>query len=304
MEFIDYDWNSYFLLRNNKQKKQEQVSHLIGTGLYEGEDGVEFSFIPTKVMETLENRIKEEYQKIKTEDHEVALCGEVYFTSKIEGSHTTYKRTQEIHNGSPIDHDDYFSEMMVLGGFNATKYMNLRGNKLNEDILIEMWNILTDGCCDNMDIKGGKYRTGNVGVGNHMGLSPGYIGDAMNHWIDFYNSSEMNDHPFIKASLLHFAFEYIHPFCDGNGRAGRLLMINYLIGQGYDALKAVSFSRSIAKNAQDYYMVLDISDNSYTDCTPFIEYMLNIFDDAISDVLEKVPMIEEEDLEEDKEEKE
>lgn len=89
----------------------------------------------------------------------------------------------------------------------------------------------------------------------------------------------------IKAALLHFAFEYIHPFCDGNGRCGRLLMVNYLIGQGYDKFKAISFSRSIAKNYNEYYSVFTQSENSYTDCTLFIEYMLDVFDDAIYDAI-------------------
>lgn len=177
--------------------------------------------------------------------------------------------------------------MMVLGGFNATKLLNLYGNRINEDVLIKMWNTLVDGCCENEDIRGEKYRVGNVGVGKHMGLHYKYVEDAMQDWLDYYNSDILNDHPFIKAALLHFVFEYIHPFCDGNGRAGRLLMVNYLAGQGYDVCKAVSFSRSIEKNRIAYDNAFSLAENSYTDITPFIEYMMNIYADAFYDVLEK-----------------
>ena len=248
MQFINWNWVSYDKLRWDKDTKYEQIKNLYATGLHEGRFGVEFCFVPTKNMEWLEQKIAEMAKKIKVENHEIELCNEIFYTSKLEGANTTFKRTQQIHNGFPLDPDNYFSEKMLQGGFNATKFLNIHGNKLTEDVLIQMWNILTDGACENMDIKGDMYRIGNVGVGNHMGLNFEYIEDAMNSWLNFYNSSAMDDHPFIKAALLHFVFEYIHPFCDGNGRAGRLLMVNYLIKQGFDVCKAVSFSRSIEKN--------------------------------------------------------
>ena len=294
MEFISWNWKSYDLLKFDKIQKQKQIQNLFPTGLCEGPNGVEFCFIPTKEMEFLEEKIIEMISQIKIENNETMICNEIFHTSKIEGANTTYKRTRKIHNGEPIDESNYFSEMMILGGFNATKYLNVCGNKLNEAILIKMWNILTDGACQNEDIKGEKYRIGNVGVGKHMGLNYEFIEEAMNDWLIFYNSKTLNDHPFIKAALLHYVFEYIHPFCDGNGRAGRLLMINYLIEQGFDVCKAVSFSRSIEKNRVAYDNAFIQSENSYSDCTPFIEYMLNIYADAFFDVLEK----EEEYLEE------
>lgn len=285
MEFKDIQWVPYRDLRRNKTALQNQVCAVYGTGLCEGNDGVEYCFVPTKKMEELEKDILFLYQALRTEDHEVTLCNEVYFTSKIEGANTTIKHTQEIHDGKLVDRSS-FSEMMVLGGFQATKFLNVHGNKLTEPILIDMWKILTEGSRANESIMGEKYRMGNVAVGNHMGLHPDVLEETMSNWITFYNSPNMNDHPFIKAALLHYSFEFIHPFCDGNGRAGRLLMINYLIGQGFDKLKAVSFSQSIVKDLGAYYSAFNQSENAYTDCTPFIEYMLKIYDDALYDVVE------------------
>lgn len=208
------------------------------------------------------------------------LCNEIYFTTKIEGAKTTYERTVEIHNGKKINNND-FSESMVKNGFDAIKFLNVHGNKLDEDILIQVWNIIVNNACENEDIRGTKYRTGNVQVGTHVGIMPQFLEEYMSYWIEFYNSSEMDDIPFIKAALLHYVFESIHPFCDGNGRTGRLLMINYLISRGYDKLKAVSFSKEIARTINGYYNAFQLSDNSYFDCTPFILYMLRVFDRSI-----------------------
>ena len=86
---------------------------------------------------------------------------------------------------------------------------------------------------------------------------------------------------------MHYTFEHIHPFCDGNGRMGRLLMNNFLISKGFEKVKAVSFSRSIEKERSDYDIAFALSDNVYSDCTYFIEYMLikmlDAFEDCISD---------------------
>ena len=293
MEFVEYDWRDYSLLRRDKERKQKQILHLEGTGLCEGENGAEFCFVPTKFMEEMEKELESGFSILKVENHEVDICGEVYFTSKIEGCHTTYKRTQELHDGKPVDPDDFFSENMIVGGFNATKYMNVHGNRLDEDILVNMWRILTEGCRDNEDLMGEKYRTGDVSVGKHMGLPFSLVEDAMRDWVSYYNSDTMNDYPFIKAALLHYSFEYTHPFCDGNGRAGRLLMVNYLIGQGYDAVRAVSFSKNIEKNLPAYYAAFSRSENSYTDCTPFIEYMLEVYVETLDEVLEKGLVLDE-----------
>ena len=287
MEFTNWNWQSYDRLRFDNLAKQKQVRLLYPTGLCEGKGGVEFCFVPTQNMMWLEQKIEDMCSQIKVEDNEIALCDEIFHTSKIEGAKTTFKRTQALHNGEPVDENNYFSEKMVLGGFNATKFLNLHGNRINQDILITMWNILVEGACQNENIRGEKYRTGNVGIGNHMGLNHEFVEDAMEDWIAYYNSDELNDHPFIKAALLHFVFEYIHPFCDGNGRAGRLLMVNYLIGQGYDMCKAVPFYRSIEKNRAAYDNAFTVSENSYSDVTPFIEYLLDIYADAFYDCLTK-----------------
>jgi len=126
---------------------------------------------------------------------------------------------------------------MVVGRFRAAEFLDSVHNQLTIDSLLEVWKILTQDACSNESIKGERFRTGDVVVGGHVGLNPDLIDEAMKHWVDYYNSSNLGEHPFIKAALLHFSFEFIHPFCDGNGRTGRLLMNNFLIKEGMEKLK-------------------------------------------------------------------
>ena len=64
----------------------------------------------------------------------------------------------------------------------------------------------------------GKFRTVRVWVGNREGMPSEQIPSLVEDWIKKANSSLLNE------KELHVEFEKIHPFIDGNGRMGRILM--------------------------------------------------------------------------------
>lgn len=267
-------WFSYDFLKSKPLQRQKQINNLCYSAFEYDNYGQAACYLPLSILKETEKNCLELYDAVDVLNHEVSICDEIYYTTKIEGAHTTRKRTTEIHNGEYIDKSNFTSEKMVQNGFQATKYLNLINNQINEQSLIKVWNILTKDVCENEDIKGSKYRIGDVLVGNILGLSSEQVETAMEHWIDYYNSDAENDSPLIKAALLHYTFERIHPFPDGNGRLGRLLMSNFLILQGYDKIKAISFSKDIGENVSGYYNALNLSGNNYFDCTPFLQYML------------------------------
>lgn len=74
----------------------------------------------------------------------------------------------------------------------------------------------------------------------------------------FINLNEMNPiDPLIKLAMIHYQFESIHPFSDGNGRAGRILNILYLIQQQLIPQPVLYLSAYIIDNKQDYYRLLN-----------------------------------------------
>ncbi|MBL0293758.1 MAG: Fic family protein [Saprospiraceae bacterium] len=73
----------------------------------------------------------------------------------------------------------------------------------------------------------------------------------------YINDSEMQDiDPLIKMAIIHFQFESIHPFYDGNGRTGRIINILYLILQNLQTLPILYLSHYIIKHKPDYYRYL------------------------------------------------
>jgi Fic family protein len=80
--------------------------------------------------------------------------------------------------------------------------------------------------------------------------------------------------PLVKLALIHYQFEAIHPFADGNGRTGRVLGILFLTYKGLLDLPVLYLSRYIVEHKQDYYVLLrDVTENGTWE--PWILYMLD-----------------------------
>ncbi|TAF67379.1 MAG: Fic family protein [Cytophagales bacterium] len=83
------------------------------------------------------------------------------------------------------------------------------------------------------------------------------ISYLMSNLEKFINDNELSDlDPLVKMAIIHFQFESIHPFYDGNGRTGRIINILYLILQGLLDLPILYLSRYIIRNKQAYYQKL------------------------------------------------
>ena len=73
----------------------------------------------------------------------------------------------------------------------------------------------------------------------------------------FINDNDLSNYdPIVKMAIIHFQFESIHPFYDGNGRTGRIMNILYLILNNLQTLPILYLSSYIIKHKPDYYRLL------------------------------------------------
>ncbi|HEY5408460.1 MAG TPA: Fic/DOC family N-terminal domain-containing protein [Ginsengibacter sp.] len=94
----------------------------------------------------------------------------------------------------------------------------------------------------------------------------------------FINEDETID-PLIKMALMHYQFEAIHPFADGNGRTGRILLLLYLKLSGLLKTPAIYLSEYIIKNKEDYYRKLrGVTENN--EWESYILYMLDMIEET------------------------
>lgn len=105
----------------------------------------------------------------------------------------------------------------------------------------------------------------------------------------FINEDEAID-PLIKMALMHYQFEAIHPFADGNGRTGRILLLLYLKLSGLLDTPAIYLSEYIIKHKADYYKRLrNITENN--DWEDYILYMLDMIEETSKKGLEQLNKI-------------
>lgn len=105
----------------------------------------------------------------------------------------------------------------------------------------------------------------------------------------FINENEHID-PLIKMALMHYQFEAIHPFADGNGRTGRILLLLYLKLSGLLNTPAIYLSEYIIKNKAEYYKSLrGVTENN--DWENYILYMLDMVEETSTKGLERLNKI-------------
>jgi Fic family protein len=98
--------------------------------------------------------------------------------------------------------------------------------------------------------------------------------------------------PLVKLAILHYQFEAIHPFPDGNGRTGRILNILFLISQGLLDLPVLYLSRYIIRNKGAYYEGLRQVTEEHA-WEPWILYMLAAVEATARDTRDRILKIRE-----------
>ncbi len=98
------------------------------------------------------------------------------------------------------------------------------------------------------------------------------IRELLADWERFIHTQTDID-PLIRMAVMHYQFEAIHPFTDGNGRTGRVLNLLYLVSENLLEVPILYLSRYIIQNKQDYYQRL-LRVTTHQEWESWILYML------------------------------
>jgi Fic family protein len=205
----------------------------------------------------------------------------IHSSLKIEGNTLTEEQiTALLENKRVIG-----PKKDVLEVLNAIKiYENLEDyNPSNEKSFLKAHQNLMEGLIENS----GKYRNQSVGIvkGSKIEhLAPPFenVPYLMKDLFEYLKKSDEIE--LIKSCVFHYEMEFIHPFLDGNGRMGRLWQTLILM-EKYPIFEFLPFETLISKDQEKYYKALAESDKSGKS-TKFIEYMLNVIDISISELLD------------------
>ena len=157
----------------------------------------------------------------------------VYNSNAIENSTLTLKDTEDILFRDTIKKDRDIRE--VYEAKNLAKItqhlLDTQGVTLSTKLILGLHKMLLSGIRDDW---AGRFRSGRewVRIGSHIGANPDFVTVLMNDLLKDYHES--HDRYFLESiAWFHAEFETIHPFNDGNGRLGRVIINQQLMNQGY-----------------------------------------------------------------------
>lgn len=108
-----------------------------------------------------------------------------------------------------------------------------------------------------------------AGIAIYMPPPPNQIPSLIERLLKYINSSKESFVP-IKAILTHYMFEKIHPFLDGNGRVGRLLLQKILLQQGYGMKVLLTIEEYLDNHRPQYYLALEEPEKELSDYLVFM----------------------------------
>lgn len=165
---------------------------------------------------------------------EAEIPEQVYNSNAIENSTLSLEETEKIL--LQIDLDRFISEREIFEAKNLARvvgYIDKRAKEqeLNKEIILSLHTMLLSNIRDDI---AGRFRRDNefVRVGSHIAPAPQEIERSVDTMITEYNAY-VGENIIKRIAKLHLAFEYLHPFCDGNGRIGRVINNYLLIREGY-----------------------------------------------------------------------
>ena len=115
------------------------------------------------------------------------------------------------------------------------------------------------------------FKRQNIVVNNKQTTDPSDVRAELKKLLFWYKSNKHRMHPFERALIFHNRFEHIHPFTDGNGRVGRLILNWMLLKDGYGVILLRNRSRTAYFGALDkgdegrYRNLLTLASKTYTD---------------------------------------
>jgi Fic family protein len=208
------------------------------------------------------------------------IVKEAQASSKIEGTNTNIDEVLMDKNVvSPEKRDDWQEVQNYVKAMNfAVK--ELERLPLSNRLLKEMHKILLTGARGEHKSPGDFRRSQNwIGGSNPSDavfIPPSHeqVPDLMSDFEHFLHNDQIDVPHLIKVAIGHYQFETIHPFLDGNGRIGRLLITFYLVANKLLIKPSLYLSDFFERNRTSYYDALSRVRTS-NDLTQWVKFFLN-----------------------------
>ena len=194
-----------------------------------------------------------------------------YDSTGIEGNTLTFEETSFLLFEGIVPKSKSMREVYeVLNHKKAFDFMlGYKGN-ISKEFILELHRLIVANTLREYLVSQiGRYRTVQVRIGIHFPPKPQDVPKEMASLLRWYSKNKKKLHPLTTASYFHTQFEKIHPFVDGNGRVGRLLM-NFILHKNNFPMINIP-----KKGRFKYYEVLQET-HKKNNLKPFIKFLISI----------------------------
>lgn len=190
---------------------------------------------------------------------------EAVLSSRIEGTRATFDEVLKFEAGEEVPEDERRLDIQEIINYRRalhTAEAALQRRPFNLNLLRELHGILLDGV-RGRDQGRGRFRTiqnyiAPPGVGIERALfippAPNRVMEYMGNWERYYHADERDT--LVQLAIVHAQFEIIHPFVDGNGRLGRMLVPLFLFERGILSRPMFYLSAYLETHRHEYYALL------------------------------------------------
>jgi len=193
-------------------------------------------------------------------------------STAIEGNPLTLEQVRAVEEGRTLTAVPDRARREVVNYFAALRHIEKHAGKktiTHEDVL-RLHKIIAERVMEQGEA--GRYRTIRVRVGSYTPPPPELVSGLMFELLEWWNKDSGSLTPVLSSAIVHYQFEAIHPFADGNGRTGRALALWELYRRGFDTHHIFSVDEYYWEGRPRYYAALQAVRQQGKDLTSWLEY--------------------------------
>jgi Fic family protein len=213
-----------------------------------------------------------------------ARARNTHSSTAIEGNPLTFEQVRLLEEGRELPAESARSTREVLNYLAALRFVERQATvkSITHRHVLKLHAIIAKGVMDQG--AAGRYREISVRVGRYVPPPPGQVSGLMAELLAWWNTEAKRWSPVISSAMVHYRFEEIHPFADGNGRTGRALATWELYRRGFDTHHIFSVDEVFWEDRPRYYAELDAVRKHGGELTQWLEYCGN----AVHTTLDRV----------------
>lgn len=229
------------------EKKADKELMLLSSLLSESEK---------KELSVIKERYSRENREHKQKKYEAFVSLFTYDSTNIEGNTLTLQETSQLLFEGITPRKSLREINEVINHKEAFDFMLKHKKDISREFILNLHKLVIKNTLrPELEAQTGKYRTLRVYIRGARWIppKPEEVPREMASLLSWYAKNKKKAHPLVLSAYFHSAFEIIHPFVDGNGRVGRLLMNFILHKNNYPMINIPNKKRYI------YYKALESS---------------------------------------------